>query len=62
VDIVNLRNGNESDTGERSGHWHRQVLRVTEYYSDKLLPHLQEHPDRFKKLWSSSDIFIYRIL
>ena len=60
--IVNLRNGNESDAGERSGHWHRQVLRVTDYYSDKLLPHLQAHSDRFKKLWSSSDIYIYRIL
>ena len=62
VIVVNLRNGGESVAGEKSGHWNRHVLRVSDYYSDKLLPHLQKHPDRFEKIWSSSEIFIYRIL
>jgi hypothetical protein len=59
--IVNTRDGGPSTTGERSGHWHRDVLRVSDYYPDALLPHLEGNPDRFEKLWSADRIQVYRI-
>jgi hypothetical protein len=59
--VVNARDGGPSLAGEISGHWHRDILRVSDYYPDGLLPHLEENPDRFEKLWSADRISVYRI-
>jgi hypothetical protein len=59
--VVNRRDGGPSLAGEISGHWHRDILRVSDYYPDGLLPHLEENPDRFEKLWSADRISVYRI-
>ena len=59
--LVNLRNGAPSRTGELSNHWHREILRVEDYYSDALVEHLESHPDHFEKLWSQDRISVYRV-
>ena len=59
--VINLRDGGPGRTGELSGHWHRNVLSVSEYYPQKLIEHLEAYPDRFKKRWSADDITIYYI-
>ena len=59
--IVNLRNGNKSPAGEISGHWRPGIMQVSDYYTEALLPHLKENPDRFMELWSNNGIYVYRI-
>jgi hypothetical protein len=59
--VVNNRNGDPSRTGELSHHWHKDVLRLSDYYSTALVVHLETNPDRFEKLWSRDRISIYLI-
>ena len=59
--VINYRNGDPSRTGELSHHWHKDVLRLSDYYSTALVVHLETNPDRFEKLWSRDRISIYLI-
>ena len=60
--IVNLRDGAESRSGALSGHWPEDVLKVSDFYSEKLLRHLDQNPDRFETVWTARGITVYRIL
>ena len=60
--IVNLRDGGHSRTGELSRHWSADVLKVSRQYTPQLIAHLKDNPNRFKELWSTQDIKVYRIL
>lgn len=59
--IINTRNGGKSRSGELSGHWHKDILKVSDYYPENLLEHLEEHPNRFEKRWSADRISVYYI-
>ena len=59
--IINLRDGADSETGRLSGHWPADILKVSRYYSEKLLEHVQSHPAYFPLMWSSEDISVYQI-
>jgi hypothetical protein len=59
--VVNNRNGGPSRTGELSNHWHKDVLRISDYYSQELTTHLESYPDKFKKLWSQNRVSVYLI-
>ncbi len=59
--IVNMRNGADSLSGELSGHWHKNVLRISDYYPQNLLDHLENNPDKFEQQWQNNNIRIYYI-
>jgi hypothetical protein len=59
--VVNNRNGDPSKTGESSNHWHKDVLRLSDYYSAALVDHVDTNPDRFEMMWSRDRISIYLI-
>jgi hypothetical protein len=61
--IENLRDGDVSKMGETTKHWSKDELKISRYYSPKLIDHLHSHPDIFKQIWKSEDgkIFIYKI-
>jgi len=60
--IVNQRDGGHSRTGELSRHWSADVLKVSRHYKPQLITHLKDNPNRFKELWATEDIKVYRIL
>jgi len=60
--IVNHRDGKASRTGQISGHWWVDILRVSEQYPSNLSDVLREHPERFSLIWSSDRIWVYEIL
>ncbi|MFV1977003.1 MAG: hypothetical protein ACC651_14770, partial [Candidatus Scalindua sp.] len=49
--IINLRDGGVSSNGERSGHWSKNILKVSQFYSEKLIQHIKSNPDIFIKTW-----------
>ena len=60
--VVNLRDGNASETGRRSGHWPEDILQVSQYSPQSLVKQLVAHPGRLETVWSGQDITVYRIL
>lgn len=60
--VVNKRDGELSDNGERARHWPKDVLRVSQYYSDELLQYVSGNPDLFKPVWEQDRITVYQIL
>ena len=59
--IVNSRDGGLSKSGLISGHWHKRVLSVSEYYPEKLIAHLEAYPDKFETLWAGDKITVYKV-
>jgi hypothetical protein len=61
--IENLRDGDVSKMGEMTKHWSKDELKISRYYSLKLINHLHSRPDIFEQIWKSEDgkIFIYMI-
>ncbi len=59
--IINLRNGERSESGRLSGHWPQDILTISPYYSQQLRQHIADNPDRFSELWHAEDIRVYRI-
>ena len=60
--IINQRDGGASENGERSGHWARDVLRVSRNYSDSLIRYVQSYPEIFRIRWSQNGIRVYDII
>ena len=69
--VVNRRDGSESITGGRSGHWPGDVLKVSQYYSGDLEDFLKYESGRYKLnfpvgrvelIWSNDGISAYKFL
>lgn len=60
--VVNQRDGADSAVGRYSGHWPKDVMKVSTRYSTAFLEFLQDHPGMFEKQWSSDRIAVYRVL
>ena len=59
--ILNLRKGMSTDIAKVSRHWNQHALKLTEYYNDALISHLDSEKNHFELLWQADDIKIYRI-
>ena len=59
--IINQREGMSTNTANVSRHWNPRALKLTEYYSDTLLSHIEKQSQHFEILWEAHDIKIYRI-
>jgi len=59
--IVNLRDGEPSETGLRSGHWASVITATSAYYSQEFLEFVKSRPSVFEQVWSSDRISMYRI-
>jgi hypothetical protein len=60
--IINLRDGGVSNNGERSRHWPKNILKVSQFYSEKLIQHVKSNPDIFIKTWDKDSISVYKIV
>lgn len=60
--VVNLRDGGTSINGYKSGHWPQTILKVSDYYSEKLQLFLNSEPAHFKLLWTNNNIWLYEIV
>jgi hypothetical protein len=60
--IINQRDGSLSETGKRSGHWWRDVLKVSQLYPRDIVQFVEERPDDFRKLWNNKGIVVYEVL
>jgi len=60
--VINLRNGNLSETGRISGHWWDDILTVDKHYPRGLRTFLKDSPKDFQMLWSSDRIEVYQVL
>jgi len=69
--VVNRRDGSESVTGGKSGHWPGDILRVSKYYSGDLQDFLKYESGRHKLnfsvgrvelIWSNDGISAYKFL
>ena len=58
---INRRKGISTKVAKISGHWHPDTLKLTEYYPEKLIDHIELHPQHFQLQWQADDIKIYRI-
>ncbi len=59
--IINQRKGISTKTAKIARHWNPHTLKLTEYYNDKLLKHIEEETNHFEAVWHADDIDIYRI-
>jgi hypothetical protein len=62
--VVNKRTINQGDSfvGALSRHWPTDLFkRITPFYTDSLLQHLNNNEGRFKKLYQHDEITIYRL-
>ena len=60
--IVNLRDGDHSETGRVSGHWPEDILSVSNLYPDDLRLFLSSRPADFDLIWEKDRIWVYKIL
>ena len=60
--IINLRDGNESKIGKLTGHWPKEELTISRYYSKALIDHIN-NTNMFELKWKSVDglITVYMI-
>lgn len=60
--VINDRIGGNSETGEASLHWQKNILDTAAFYSPALRAHIQNNPEhRFKLLWERDRIHVYLI-
>jgi hypothetical protein len=59
--VENLRDGNWSEVGERSGHWPGDVMYVSQRYSPQLREFLKKPPDHFRSIWKAGSIRLFEI-
>ena len=59
--VINNREGGHSRTGSISRHWPEDIMKVSKYYPDHLIAHLEDRPELYELVWSQNDISVYRI-
>ena len=59
--IVNQRKGMSTATAKIARHWNPHNLKLTDFYKQALIDHINEEPVHFELLWQADQIKIYRI-
>ena len=59
--VINKREGGHSRTGSISRHWPEDIMKVSKYYPDHLIAHLEDSPALYELVWNQGDITVYRI-
>ena len=60
--IINNRDGAISTSGQVSGHWPADILKISKTYPPDLLEFIDRRSQDFRLIWENNGIFIYRIL
>lgn len=59
--IINTRDGAPSVTGHVSGHWPKDIMKVSRQYSNAFIDYVGENPRMFRKIWERAQIKVYEI-
>ena len=59
--VINQRKGMSTDIAKIARHWNPNNLKLTEFYNQPLIDHINAEQTHFELLWQADQIKIYRI-